>query len=565
MSAGQPPNDDPSPKDELPFRVEPPEDEPSVATPTAVGKVPEPTGSTAETTRAVGRGGLAILGAKIYFLVTGLVQQILLRWVLGLSGYGAYSTASSVASITYNPAVQTSIQGVSRVVSAASGPAMETTLRRTLLYHTFVSLLLAAGFVLVATPVAAALGAPHIETTLRILGLVVGIYGIYAPLVGALNGLRRFASQAALDVLAATLRTVGLVAGAYVALVVFPDRPMIRVEGAVAGFAGSALIVLAVAVKATGLGKSGGSAPAWREYARFVVPIWGGQLLLNLLFQADALLLRRFAAEAAIAAQVAPQAADPIVGAYRAAQLFCFLPYQLLMSVTFVLFPLLARAHAEENAPEVERYVRDGVRIATILSGLMVSVLLALPHGLIAAVFGADAAVLGGDAMRILAIGLAFFAVLGVMTSALNSLGAERGSLLIIGLAALLVGSLCFAIARGAPLGEQLLVRTALATTLALCGASAAAAILLKSTAGAVLGWACFLRTVLAVAITAGCLHWLFTPDGLGSLRSTLITLAGAFVAPFLFLGVLRATGELGADDWQKVRTIVRPRGRGGS
>ena len=50
-------------------------------------------------------------------------------------------------------------------------------------------------------------------------------------------------------------------------------------------------------------------------------------------------------------------AADALAGAYGVAQLFCFLPYQLLLSVTFVLFPLLASAKREtdEAAPPPPR------------------------------------------------------------------------------------------------------------------------------------------------------------------------------------------------------------------
>src|SRR5689334_12818806 len=70
---------------------------------------------------AVGRGGLAITFAKAYFILQGLVQQVLLPRVLGLDGYGALSSVLSAASITYNPIVTTSIQGVSRAVAQTSG------------------------------------------------------------------------------------------------------------------------------------------------------------------------------------------------------------------------------------------------------------------------------------------------------------------------------------------------------------------------------------------------------------------------------------------------------------
>ena len=70
-----------------------------------------------ETTRKAGRGGLALAAGKIYFIFLGLIQQIVLQRVLGLDGYGGLSTVLSLASITYNPIVSSSIQGVSRAVA----------------------------------------------------------------------------------------------------------------------------------------------------------------------------------------------------------------------------------------------------------------------------------------------------------------------------------------------------------------------------------------------------------------------------------------------------------------
>ena len=70
--------------------------------------------ASADVTRSAGRGGLAVAFAKIYFILVGLVQQIILPLVLGLDGYGALSSVMSISSIAYNPIVSTSIQGVNR-------------------------------------------------------------------------------------------------------------------------------------------------------------------------------------------------------------------------------------------------------------------------------------------------------------------------------------------------------------------------------------------------------------------------------------------------------------------
>ncbi len=145
---------------------------------------------------AAGRGGIAILGAKLYFVLIGLVQQIALKAVRGLAGYGAYSTAQAVASITYNPVVQASIQGVSRTLAAADPAERPTLLRQTLRLHATWAGGLALVFFILAGPMATLLGAPHLVGSIRILAAIVLVYGLYAPLIGALNGQKRFLAQA---------------------------------------------------------------------------------------------------------------------------------------------------------------------------------------------------------------------------------------------------------------------------------------------------------------------------------------------------------------------------------
>lgn len=508
-----------------------------------------------EAVRSAGRGGLALLGAKLYFMVIGLVQQIALKAVLGLSGYGAYSTAQSIASITYNPVVQTSIQGVSREIAGHAPEQRPAVLRQLLVIHALAALALSLLFLLLAGPVSRGLGAPHVATTLRILSVVVGVYGVYAPLIGVLNGLRRFLPQALLDVSAATLRTVGLLAGAWLALrLTDDDSPIARVEGANLGFAVASLGILLVALLLTGVGREGPPVVTLARYARFALPVLGGQLLLNLLFQADSLVLRRLAADAALTASLPQEAADPLVGAYRAAQLFCFLPYQLLMSVTFVLFPLLAAARATGDTVKIRAYVEGGVRLATLLATLMVSVLVALPGGLIGLVYGEDAASLGAPAMRPLALGLGSFALLGVMTSALNSLGRPGLSLRITGLAALLIVGSTYSLGHGQALGAALPFRVALATAASLLLATIYTGVLLKRTAGGVIPWKNLLRILFCGALAATATSWLLS-GGSGH-AGPLQTLFGAVFCSLLAMALLVVTRELTGKDLARLLTV---------
>ncbi len=503
-----------------------------------------------------GRGGLALAGGKIYFLVMGLVQQILLKAVLGLSGYGAYSTVSSIASISYNPLVQAGIQGMSREIASSDDRQVPQVQRRVLGFHFILAVASAALFFGASGWVANFIGAPHVVSALRILSVLLFLYAMYAPLIGYLNGRRRFLGQAGLDVTAATLRTIGLVAGAYAATTWMTSesesgRTMLRVEGAALGFCVAGVLILGAAVKMTGVGRTGGSRPPMRAYFYILLPIFGGQLLLNLLFQADALLLRRFAAEAAVAAQLAPEAADKYVGAYRATQLYCFLPFQLLSSVTFVLFPLLASAQAGGKRDEVAALVARGLRIALVLGGLIISTLVAVPGGLIALVFGAEASAIGADAMRILAVGMGFFALLGVMTTAMNSLGGEKQSFILIGLAVALVTGLSILLARGEDLSASLLNRVAIATSTAMIATTTVAALRLHRLAGGGLSLLSLARTSAGVAV-AGLVTAQFFSGG------HMLTLAGACAAATIYLAVLIITRELDRKDLNQVLSLIR-------
>jgi stage V sporulation protein B len=510
-----------------------------------------------------GRGGLAVTAAKIYFILAGLVQQVALGQALGLEGYGALSSALAAASIVYNPIVAASIQGVSHAVATAPDAARARALRRTLKVHAVLAVGLGAAFFSLAPGLGKLTGATHIVVALRVLSAVLVIYGLYAPLVGALNGQTRFVTQAGLDALAATLRTVGLIGGA-AALGRWGSPQFGGVEGAALGFALSSLLVLLAALRKVGVGEAGGAGAdgaagaqrGWRVYLRYIGPLLAGQVLLNLLFQADQLLLRRFGADAAVRAGLDATAADPLVGAYRATQLFCFLPYQLVISVSIVLFPMLARAHRDADRAALARYVRQGMRLALIAAGLIVSVTCGLASPLLRLVFGAEAAQLAAAPMEVLALGLGNLALLGVLTAVLNSLGLQRVSLVVTGLACALVVGLCVGRVRGLPFGPDLLWNTALATSTALLAATLVAGWLVRRAAGALVAPATVLRVLVALGGAVALARLLPSASPIATPAFSLLVAA----AYLLVLIVLR---ELGSSDWQALQRTVARKSRG--
>lgn len=506
----------------------------------------------ADSARSAGRGGVALLAGKVFFLLAGLVQQIALKQILGLGGYGAYSTASSLGSVCYNPLVAAGIQGVSRQVAGADESSRTSGLGWLLRLHGLLALVAASLFFAVSTTVARALGAPHLGSGLQILAGVLLLYGLYAPLVGYLNGRRRFAAQAGLDAFSAAARTLGLLSGAAGAALVFspPLSTETRVASTMLGFVFAALTVLLVALWVVGPWGNEPKSQPLRGYARSLAPIWGGQVLLNLLFQADGLLLRRFAADAAERSHLLLSAADPFVGAYRASQLFCFLPFQLLTSITLVLFPLVAAAQARACAADLARLVDRGMRISLLLAGLMVTSIVAVPSGLLTLVFQQETSLLASASMRILGVGMGFFAVFGVATAALNSLGRERQSFLLVFAAAALVLLNCVLFVRGSSLSAELLTRTAAATSFALVVATLVSLAMLSRASQARYPVLSLGRVLLAGGASSAWVAWLL-PTG------PIMALLGAVLASISYLSILYLLGELSITDARMLAALT--------
>src|SRR5262245_54902320 len=62
--------------------------------------------------RGAGRGGIAVAGAKVWFILVGVVQQTVLPRIIGMEGYGAFSTVLAISNIPNNVVTTSSIQDV---------------------------------------------------------------------------------------------------------------------------------------------------------------------------------------------------------------------------------------------------------------------------------------------------------------------------------------------------------------------------------------------------------------------------------------------------------------------
>ncbi|MBL8611516.1 MAG: lipopolysaccharide biosynthesis protein [Myxococcales bacterium] len=502
--------------------------------------------------KRAGRGGLFVLGAKVFFILAGLVQQALLPKALGHAGYGALSRVLAASNILNNVVVASSTQGVSRAVAGAAGNE-RAAFRIAARVHVPLALAFAVLLLAIAPVVAWYEKAPHIRTPLFVMAGVLGLYGVYAPLVGALNGSRRFDRQAALDITAAALRTVGLVGVGYL----LAKSGGSGVLGSVLGAVGAASVVFVVALRWVGhdgRGLGGSSEPSAavgtpRAYFWGIFPVILAQACTNALMQADILVLGRYLSLSATGPDPV-KSADEWVAVYRACQLFAFLPYQLLFSVTQVLFPMIAKVRAEGSPGELTRVVERGGRLGAIVCGLLVSVVVALPGGLLRFAYDPVIAERGREALHVLALAQAAFAILGLGTTILVGIGREITALLITLVALILVLVLSTSGVPRAAFGGPQLLTAAACTAAALLGALAVTIVVVRRATGAFVPWVTGARVSLGVGLawTLG----LYTPTS-GRLTTTVMAAGVAL----LYVVVLVVTRELRGADLALARSIV--------
>ncbi|MBK6465185.1 MAG: lipopolysaccharide biosynthesis protein [Myxococcales bacterium] len=522
---------------------------------TATGASPAP-GAGGDEARKAGRGGAFVLAAKVFFQLVGFAQQALLPKAIGLAGYGGFSRVFAPVSVVSNVIVFGFTQGVSRAVAGAGDKDREA-FRAAYRVNLALGFAIALAFLALSPALAWFQHAPHITRSLMVMSGLLLAYSAYAPLIGYLNGKGQFGRQASLDMIAATLRTSGLVGLGYLFRKQWDDGVLGSAVGAV--LAAGLILLLALSMTGTGAKPSAADAddpriPRALPYFIGLAPVMLAQLFTSGLMQADITVLGHFLSAAAPADDAAPQKlADEWVGVYRACQLFAFLPYQLLFSVTQVLFPMLAKASKEGDQAAVSRLVARGSRLGVLVTGLFASVVVSLPASLLGFVYGPDVSARGAATLRVLGLGQASFAIFGLATTVLVSLGRERRAMRLTALA--LGANLLFGwgLVGRASFGGPQLVAAATATTLSIVAALIYATHTVRREAGA------FVPAGTAARV-GGLLVALAAAGQLVPRLSKPVTVLACVGVVVTYLLVLVVSGELGPDDLAVVKGVVARR-----
>jgi O-antigen/teichoic acid export membrane protein len=481
-----------------------------------------------------GRGALFIGFAKLYFMASGFLQQVALNRVLAAAEYGAYGAVTSVISIVNNTIVQATVQSVSKFTAEddrQAGAVQRAAVRMQAVLGPVVGVALVA----IAPLFAKFEHAPQYALYFRIAAAIPVVYALYTVFVGTANGLRRFHTQAAFDVTFSTIKTV-LVIGL---------GALLAVKGAFIGFVAAAVAILVVASRTMRMPVEGPAFPAQR-LVRYMGSVSLYTALLNVAMLYDQPLLGHFAG-------VVDAAQGPIAaGQYLALRNLALLPYQALIVITFVIFPLVSQATFAEDRAATRAYVTQTMRLALIVASAMGLALAARPGALLAIAYKPEFGV-GATALPILVAGECCLAIMGVACSILNAAGRTRATMTLMALT-VAVGVVAYAVLvpRTTP-GAPMLVAAATATSLGMVTGLVGSLVVLSARLGGGLPVATVAR--VAVSLAAAVLVGRFLPA-----HGKILGLATIAAVVIVYVVCLLALGELTAEDKAKVRRILRRR-----
>jgi stage V sporulation protein B len=399
-----------------------------------------------------GRGFLFITGAKIWFLVTSTVINIgLPRLLDDPARFGDFKVVNTLISIINMVMITGTIQAVAKMVSENEASARSVQSRAFRL-QAFVGGGLFLLLFLLADPICGVLlQDASLATYLRIASVIVLAYAFYAIYVGMLNGLKMFRGQAALDITFSTMKT-----GLIIALVLLGYS----VAGAFVGFAAAAVAIIFVAAFLT-RGAARGGTPAKVDAGRlsgFMFQIMAYTFVVNMLLQVDVLIIKGLKLEpfrdallsetgltrmsllgaalpsyAGVAADplstaLATEATSRLAGFFGAMKNVSMIPYQAIISITFVIFPLISQSTFSKDMETTRRYVRQTFRSSLILVAAPCIILLTSSEPLVALLFGKPYTV-GADALVLLLAATVCFALLFVGNTIITGAGHAKTAL----------------------------------------------------------------------------------------------------------------------------------------
>jgi stage V sporulation protein B len=309
----------------------------------------------------------------------------------------------------------------------------------------------------------------------------------------------------------------------------------------VGGFVAAATVIVVVAFFVVGMGGTTREPFPIKTLARFFGGVAFYLLIVNLLMFTDGLLLKRLVAEWAERRALLHPAnyANEQAGFYGAVQNVARIPYQLILAVTFVIFPLVSKSTFDADVERTRGYVRTTMRYSLLVAALFAAVLGSRPEAI----------------MRLFYY--VFFSLFNIAGTIINGAGRTLPTTIIgVTTLAITVAAEWVGIRFALDTGSDPLFVAASATAAAMGFGLLLSGVYLWRAFGAFVPLLSVVRVALAYAAAAA-VGWAWTRAGI--LPGKIGTLVSASVAGASFLVVAVLSGELRPAELMRLRRATRP------
>jgi O-antigen/teichoic acid export membrane protein len=182
--------------------------------------------------------------------------------------------------------------------------------------------------------------------------------------------------------------------------------------------------VLVLSIFVVGFGVASTQPFDVKVLARFFSGVAFYLLIVNLLMFTDGLLLKRVVTEFATARGIAdPTAyANAQAGFYGAVQNVARIPYQLILAVTLVIFPLISKSTFDNDIEKTRGYIRNTMRYSLVVAAGFAVALSARPDSVMRLFYKPEYAV-GSHALWALVLGYVAFSLFNIAGTIINGSG----------------------------------------------------------------------------------------------------------------------------------------------
>lgn len=470
------------------------------------------------------KGVIYISIAKFYFILTGYCIYFYLTRKLGPEKFGIYSIILSLISVINAILIAGTLQAVSKFVSEDTRFA-NSIKRAALKTQAIISGITFLAFFFSANLIAALFNDPDLAFYFKIASPIIIFYSFYAVFIGYFNGLGNFKKQAFLDMTFSTIKTCLILIFVFLGF---------SVTGAISGFVLAALSITVLAALIPGV-KTYQNHAQKRKILHFGILIMIFTLLTNLILNMDLFLVK---------ALLPLHLANSYAGFYNAALSIARIPYQLIIPLTFVLFPLISKSTFQNDRLKTADYISKSLRYSYVML-LLLAVLISANSRDIISLLYSDKYVFASAPLSILAFGILFFSFFLISTVIISGSGKPRDSVKIavfILLADILLNSLL--------IPKLHLVGAALATTSSLLAGLMLCVLYLHKKFGAFIP----IDSLLKISVSAGLVYILSL-----SLKMTgLILLIKLFFLCVVYLLLLLLLKELKEKDINYIRSFLK-------